>query len=137
MNWITDTIAIGDAEEAQDAALLRRESIHSILGLITLLKDTPPTSLGVKRIEVVPLRDGPGNDPQVFLRSVDTLAELVRDAPPVLVHCRGGRFRAVVVVAGYFMRSLGLDAATALARVAAKRETFVLPFMEGLLKHIN
>src|SRR5262245_39159151 len=66
MDWITDQIAIGDYREAQDASLLRQHKFGSVLGLISTLRGTEPASLGVKRIEVVELLDGPGNDPARF-----------------------------------------------------------------------
>jgi protein-tyrosine phosphatase len=137
MNWITDTIAIGNREEAQDSALLRSESIGSILSLVPDLKGIEPEALGVQQIEVIPLIDGPGNDPRLFLRAIRALGELLREAPPVLVQCRAGRSRSVVVVAGYLMQSLGINADAALAQVTVKRESFVLPIMERLLAHVE
>jgi protein-tyrosine phosphatase len=67
---------------------------------------------------------------------VDAVAEFVRDAPKVLVHCHAGRSRSPVVVAGYLVRALGLDADAALAHVAARRDVFVSPGLESLLDHL-
>ena len=136
MDWITDSIAIGNYLEAQDVALLRQESISSILGLVNTLEGRDPEELGVKRIEVVPLEDGAGNDVRLFRGAVDALARLVHEAPPVLVHCVLGRSRSAVVVAAHLMNTLGIDAEGALARIAARRSISVAaklrPFLDGI-----
>jgi protein-tyrosine phosphatase len=133
MDWITENIAIGNYVEAEDGDLLRKGSIRSILGLIRTLQGKEPADLGLTRIEVVPLVDGPGNDSRLFQCAVAALTELVQTAPPVLVHCQAGRSRSIVVVAGYLMKSLGIDVDEALARVSAKREGYVSPDMKSLL----
>jgi len=136
MNWITDTIAIGNFCDAQDAALLRERGIASILGLTPTLKGKSADEIGLQALEVIPLEDGPGNDPRLFLLAIKALERLAREASPVLVHCHAGRSRSVIVVAGYLMKSLGLEAEAALAQVAARREIAVTAGMERLLEHI-
>jgi len=133
MDWITDHIAIGNFLEAQDTDLLQKHSIRSILGLIRTLQSSDATRLGLQRIEVVPLQDGPGNEPRTFLRAIELLEELVVQASPVLVHCHAGRSRSVVVVAGYLMKSMRIDADEALKMVTVKRESYVIPEMARLL----
>lgn len=133
MDWITDEIAIGNYLDAVDPDVLRAESIRSILGLTRSLQGANPALLGVEAIEVFPLEDGPNNDEALFRQIIETLARLVRDAAPVLVHCHAGRSRSVVVVAGYLMASLGITAQDALDRVAAKRDAAVTPGVERLL----
>ena len=137
MDWITDSIAIGNREEAQDADLLRVHSIRSILGLIKLLEPVDASRLGVERIAVFPLADGPGNDMRIVQRAVDMLGELVRETPPVLVHCQAGRSRSAIVVAGYLMKSLRIEADEALVKVAAKREIYATPEMTRLLDWLD
>lgn len=61
MNWITEQIAIGNYLDAQDVNLLRREGIVSILSLDGTLAGRVPPDLGVQKISVVKLIDGPGN----------------------------------------------------------------------------
>ncbi len=100
MDWITDKVAIGCYLDAQDADLLRRESIRSVLGLVATLDGKSPTELGLARIEIITLVDGPGNDPSRFARAVDMLTELAAESAPVLVHCRAGWSRSPAVVAG-------------------------------------
>jgi hypothetical protein len=136
MDWITDQIAIGGYQDAQDPDVLQAKAINSILGLTRTLQGANPALLGVKLVEVVPLEDGPGNEVRLFLETVDTLSRLVQEAPPVLVHCHAGRSRSVVVVAGYLMKSLGIGANEALDRVAARREVAVAPGLERLLDFI-
>lgn len=133
MDWITDTVAIGNLEEAQDAELLRQHSIRSVLSLIRLPGANCTTSGEVQRTVVIPLIDGPGNDMRLVQRAVDALAELSREAPPVFVHCRAGRSRSAIIVAGFLMKSLGIEADDALKYVAAKRETYYAPEMTRLL----
>jgi len=137
MNWITDSIAIGNREEAENLDLLRDQSIGSILGLIKLLAPCDASRLGVRRIAVFPLVDGPGNDVRIVQQAVDTLAELASEVPPVLVHCHAGRSRSAIVVAGFLMKSLGIEADEALAMVAAKREIYAAPEMTRLLDWLD
>jgi hypothetical protein len=137
MDWITDTIAIGNYLEAQDAELLRRNRIRAVLSLDRTLQATVPSSLGLTAIEAVPLDDGPGNDPRLFERAVSALVSLCKDHAPVLVQCHAGRSRSAVVVAGYFMRTQGIEADEALALVAAKREINVTPGLEALLDRLS
>ncbi|OAI47682.1 hypothetical protein AYO44_09295 [Planctomycetaceae bacterium SCGC AG-212-F19] len=71
MEWITDEIAIGDLRDAQDCALLYWEDVWSVLSLVALLVGRTPASLGVERLEVFPLQDGPGDTPQRFAQAVE------------------------------------------------------------------
>ncbi len=136
MNWITETIAIGNYLEAQDADLLRGEGIGSILSLDGSLQGRAPLELGVKAIRVIQLHDGPGNDPSRFLAAVDAVAHLLGKAPPLLVQCHAGRSRSVVVVAGHLVKARRRTPDEALRLVASKREAQVTPGMADLLWHI-
>jgi protein-tyrosine phosphatase len=133
MDWITNDIAIGNYLEASDRDLLSRHAVRSVLGLTEALRGTACESLNLRAIEIIPLEDAPVNDQRLFRRAVDALARLVHEARPVLVHCHAGRSRSVVVVAGYLMRTLKIEAEEALARVAAKREIAVTEGLERLL----
>ncbi len=130
MDWITDTIAIGNYLEAQDEQLLKGQSIASVLSLDGTLRGVDAGALGLREIEIVPLEDRPGNDSCLFRRAIDALARLTREAPPVLVQCHAGRSRSVIVVAGHLAHALGIDAEEAIAQVAAKREIAVTPGLE-------
>jgi protein-tyrosine phosphatase len=137
VDWIEKDIAIGNYLEAKDAELLQKESIASALSLDGTLSGVQPESVNLKRIEVVRLEDGPGNDLRLFNLAVDALDGLVRGSPPVLVQCHAGRSRSVVVVAAYLARRYCIDARTALARVASKRETAITPGLELLLEKLS
>ena len=137
MDWVTDEIAIGNCLEAQDTTLLRREGIRSVLCLDRTLQDQDAVSYGLEAIRCIALEDGPGNDARLFRRAVDTLTDLCQSNGPVLVQCHAGRSRSVVVVAGYLMQALGIDAGEALARIAAKREVAVTAGLERLLDSLQ
>lgn len=137
MDWIEEDIAIGNFVEAKDVELLEKASISSALSLDGTLSGVLPQSLKLKRIEVVRLEDGPGNDLRLFNLAINALDELVRATPPVLVQCHAGRSRSVVVVAAHLMKRLGIDAPTALARVASKREIAITPGLERLLEKLG
>jgi protein-tyrosine phosphatase len=136
MDWITDNIAIGNYLDALDVDLIRREQISSALSLDGTLHAKRPTDQGLNRIEVVGLEDGPGNDPRLFRLAVSHLADLVAEAPPVLVQCHAGRSRSAVVVAGYLVQSLGYTPADALKLVAGKREIAITAGLESLLEKL-
>ena len=136
MDWITDDIAIGNYLDAQDRDMLKTNGIRSVLCLDRTLQGRAPADLGLKSIEVVPLEDGPGNDPRLFQRAVDTLAGLCKSAGPVRVQCHAGRSRSAVVVAGHLMRTLGLEAEGALSQVSAKREIAVTAGLKRLLDNL-
>jgi protein-tyrosine phosphatase len=133
MDWITDTIAIGNYREAQDVELLRRHGIVSILSLDGTLQARHAAELGLKEVDAVHLEDGSGTDLRLLRWAVRALERLVRESAPVLVHCTAGRSRAPSVVAGYLVQSLGIDADEALARVAARRELYVADALRRLL----
>jgi hypothetical protein len=137
VDWITDEIAIGDWRDAQDAELLRRECVWSMLSLIGMFVGRSAESLGVQRVELFPLQDGPGDDPVRFARAVELLARLVEEGPPVFVHCRAGRSRSAAVVAAYLMRSRGLRAEEALAVVASRRAIELNPEMANLVRQFS
>lgn len=107
MDWITDTIAIGNHIEARDTILLREAGFASILSLDGSLSESEAECLGVTEIVSVELMDGAGNDPRRFDRATASLGRLIRETPPVLVHCHAGRSRSVAVVAAHFVVSEG------------------------------
>ena len=133
MDWITDTVAIGNHAEARDAELLRRHAFRSVLSLDGSLAADRAAEFGLA--EVVPYRlvDGAGNDLRVFRLAARDLRRLAKAQPPVLVHCHAGRSRSAVVVAAYLMLAEGLDPEAAIAAVAARREINVTPALVELL----
>jgi protein-tyrosine phosphatase len=134
VDWITDNIAIGNYLDALDRDLIRRQRIVSALSLDGTLRAKTAHESGLSRVEVVLLDDGPGNDPRLFQLAVAHLVDLVNDAPPVLVQCHAGRSRSAIVVAGYFVKTLGLEPTDALKLVGDKREIAVTAGLESLLE---
>ena len=116
--------------EAQDPTLLREAGIVSVVSLGPHAHGGRCGTAGASKCRGGALEDGPGNDPRLFLQAVEALERLVCKSRPVLVQCHAGRSRSVVVVAGYLMRSLGIEAGEALDRVAAKRPVAVTPGLE-------
>lgn len=136
MDWITETVAIGNYLEARDKALLQEAGIDAVLSLDRTLQGKQPAELGLQAIEVVPLEDAPGNDVRLFHRAVEALVRLSLQGK-VLVQCHAGRSRSVVVVAGFLMKTTGIDAEEALTLVAAKREVAVTAGVERLLDSLE
>ena len=100
MDWITDTVAIGNASEAGDAALLKRHAFRSAVSLDGLLAAADAAAGGLAEVAVHRLIDGPGNQPGVFANAVADLRRLADLHPPVLFQCHAGRSRSAAVVAG-------------------------------------
>ncbi len=121
MNWITDTILIGNYADSQRVNQVREASIQSILRLIHAGKGVDRDELGVQTIAVIPLIDGPGNDPRHLQDAIDTLAMLVEEESPVLVHCRAGISRAPTIVAGYLAKYEGMKLGSAFKLIRSKR----------------
>lgn len=136
LDWITDQIAIGNYLDAQDIELLCHSKIRSALSLDGTLYGKVPAECGLQRIECVMLEDAPGNDPRLFRRSIDSLADLVTTTPPVLVQCHAGRSRSAVVVAGYLIKHCDMTVEDALALLAAKREIAITAGVERLLDQL-
>ena len=133
MDWITDAVAIGTRSEAQTAAKLRAGGIRSVLSLDGALAEDEAAQLGLAEIVSVPLRDGSGNDPQIFRLAVESLTRLAASQAPVLVQCQYGRSRSPAVVAGYLMGVRGLDPMQARELVAAKRDISISAALVALL----
>jgi protein-tyrosine phosphatase len=137
VDWVAEGVAVGNYLVAQDADLLREQGVRSVLCLDRTLQGRQAAELGLQAIEVVPLDDGPGNDPRLFRMAVDALTTLARENGPVLVQCHAGRSRSAVVAAGYLMRALGIEQEEALARVAQARDIAVSPGLERLLESLR
>lgn len=136
MDWITDTIAIGTYAEARDRLVLVGARIRSIICLDAALRDPDEASLDIYDYEVVDLVDGPGNDPHTFDRAVRLVGAFSEHSPKLLVHCRAGRSRSAVVVAGYLMRNQRWSSGKAIAFIAAHRDIQLTPGIEELLQSL-
>jgi protein-tyrosine phosphatase len=134
VDWITDTIAIGTFLEARSHTLRVDAGIRSVICLEAVLRDEP--NLDVDDYEVIDLADGAGNDPRAFERAVRLVGVLSEQSPKLLVHCRAGRSRSVVVVAGYLMRERHWSCDEAIAFIGARREIQLTAGIEGLLRSL-
>jgi protein-tyrosine phosphatase len=137
MDWITDTIAIGTFLEARNHALRVAAGIRSIICLDAVLRDPDESSLDVDDYEVIDFADGPGNDPRLFDQAVRLVGVLSEQSPKLLVHCRAGRSRSAVVVAGYLMRERRWSCDQAIAFVAGRRDIQLTPGIEALLRSVG
>jgi protein-tyrosine phosphatase len=117
MDWITEQIAIGNIEDALDLAALKQAGIRAVLGLT----DFPNLAHSGLRWHRHLLIDGAGNPPGALDQAVETLATLVREQPPVLVHCQEGKSRSAAIVALYLARTHGLTLTEACAWIQARR----------------
>lgn len=137
MDWITESIAIGNYLEAQDKDLLAQEGLRSALSLDGTLKGDKAQELGLDQIVSTVLIDGDGNDLRVIAGAIESLMYLVQLNPPVLVQCHAGRSRSVAVVAGYLMRMKALDPDDAIALVTAKRNAMLADGLRNLLYKLH
>jgi len=134
MDWITDTIAIGTYVEAHNRVVRVGAGIRSIICLDAAVRDPDEPNLDIDDYEVVDLADGPGNDPRTFDRAVRLVGAFSEQSPKLLVHCRAGRSRSAVVVAGYLMRNRHWSSGKAMAFIAAHRDIQLTPGIEELLQ---
>lgn len=134
MNWITESIGIGNYLDAESEELRTANDIRSMLCLNGKLRGVHPDSLLLDAIDNYDLKDGPGNSTEIFRRAVESLSRLERRHPKVLVFCHAGRSRSVVVVAAHLMRSKRLSVQDALKFVTARREAALTAGIETLLE---
>jgi protein-tyrosine phosphatase len=136
MDWVTESIAIGNYIEARDDALIRHCGFRSLLSLDGSVEENEASALGFDLIVAVKLIDGPGNDLAQFRYAVESLVDLAEpshDSSPILVHCHAGRSRSVAVVAGYLKHTRHLSVAAAIAHIADRREIALAPELRALL----
>lgn len=107
MNFITDSIAIGNTHDATDLAGLQAAGIRSILCLNGQLAGRTPEDCGVDELTCLNLVDGKGNDPWLFERAVKAVGHHATKHPKLLVHCQAGKSRSVMVVACHLVRQNG------------------------------
>ena len=128
MDWITDNIAIGNFVDARDA---KKGEVDAILCLID---DCCSEDNDEFDIVVIPLVDAAGNDKRNFKDATDYIDDVVSSDEKILVHCHAGRSRSVCIVARYFMIKERLTSHQALAKIEAKREIYLSPGIEEILK---
>ena len=118
MDWVTENIAIGSMQDAQDARTLTDGGVRAVLnvGIVPVWYGPP-----VEEHAHIALLDSRGNNPRDLLEAVETLDRFVRERGRVLVHCLGGWSRSPCVVACYLWQRQQMDLEAALALLRSKR----------------
>ena len=70
MNFITDTIAVGNFIDAEDRTTREAAGIRSILCLNALLQGCKTADFGVEALPCFDLTDGSGNELRSFSRKI-------------------------------------------------------------------
>lgn len=128
MDWISEHIAIGDAEDAVKHA-------GEVDILLCLTRDCCEHRCDANGC-CISLHDGPGNVRAHVLTAIAFLAESVAKGLKILVHCRAGRSRSVALVAAYFMKHHGLSRAQALTLIGKKRDYLLSPGIEEIFAFV-
>jgi len=110
MDWITESIAIGNYLDAQDEELRRSQGIRSMICLNGRLTGVKASELGLDALQNYSFHDGPGNDPAIFQRAVEAVGWFAKSYPKLLVQCHAGRSRSVVLVTAHLMLAEGWSA---------------------------
>jgi len=102
ITYITDEIAIGDAEDAKTITTEKFDATVNVAVDLNICDVVDPEirNYFVKRHKVG-LVDGAGNDPLTFMAAVLLLHSLVKNGRRVLLHCQAGTSRSVMVGATY------------------------------------
>jgi protein-tyrosine phosphatase len=100
IDFVTEKIAIGNRVDAQNRILLEKHGIRSVLTLDGYMGSSYAEEFALDDHATFSLIDGDGNNPSILQRAVETLIDMATQSAPVLVHCRAGRSRSPVVVAG-------------------------------------
>jgi len=136
MDWITETIAIGNRLEAHDSSLRAHEGFRSLISLDGSMTDDRAQAIGYEDWVCITMVDGPGNDLAAIRKVVRALVDMAKGSPPVLVHCHAGRSRSVTVVAGYLVKTRAWSVQAAYDYIATKRETAVQDGLPDLLRKL-
>ena len=120
--------------DTENTELRESSGIRSMICLNGARRGVAAPSLHPEALDNYDLKDGPGNDPEIFRRAVESVGYLTRRHPKLLVQCHAGRSRSVVVVAAYLMQVRGWSAEQGLAFVASKREIALTSGIELLLR---
>lgn len=128
MDWITDNIAIGNFIDAKN---VQKTEVDAILCLKDNCCHEDNDAFDVL---VIPLVDASGNDKRLVDDALDFIDDVVSGGGKILVHCHAGRSRSVCIVARYLMIKQGLTRGQALSKIEAKREIYLSPGVEEILK---
>jgi hypothetical protein len=96
MDHVTDSLLVGDADDASDNDGLRAAGVTTVL---SVTHDSPASPARGYTVVDRRLVDGPRNDAEAFADAVDSLRSLLVRGECVLVHCSAGASRSVAVAA--------------------------------------
>ncbi len=118
MDWITESIAIGNIDDAMHRRALSGAGISAVLGLNEYPTFLDEWGFAWRRVQLV---DGPGNSADVVRSALDVLDEFLLNGHRVLVHCTEGVSRAPFVIACHLAMNNDWDFDRALTFIAGKR----------------
>jgi hypothetical protein len=118
MDHVTDSLLVGDTDDASDHDGLRAAGVTAVL---SLTHDSPASPARGYTVVDRPLVDGPRNDAEAFTDAVDSLRSLLARGERVLVHCSAGASRSVAVAAAALAIERDGPVDEALATVCAAR----------------
>lgn len=127
MDWITNTLAIGNF---LDARKVRESEVEAIL---CLKSDCCNEDNREFDILCVPLVDGAGNCVRDILDAINFVDDVVSNGDRILIHCHAGRSRSVCIAAKFLMRAENLTSHQALQRIEKKRDIYLSPGIEEIL----
>jgi protein-tyrosine phosphatase len=116
MRWVTDTLAVGNIENAMDVETLRAAGVTAVLGLNRFPSLRHVADLDWRRVELI---DGHGNASDHVMLAIQVLEELL-GRHRVLLHCDAGRSRSPFIAACYLARRLSCGFCEAIAIVQAR-----------------
>ncbi len=128
MDWVTKQIAIGNYLDAKNASPAEVDAI------LCLRPDCCDEDSDDFDMLCVPLSDGAGNNQRLFAEAIAFLDDVVSRGDKILVHCHAGRSRSVCIVARYLMLKQNISSQQALEKIALKREIYLSPGIEEILK---
>lgn len=108
MDWIDDTVAVGNWFDGLSARRRRREGIELIIDTRVLFTKSIRLSRRTPLIESL-------------VKTMDQITELIPLKPKVLLYCSRGRDRSVFVATMYVMKRYGVGYQEAYEIVKSKR----------------
>ena len=138
VRWITPELAVGYAPRSQDAlSTIRDNKIEAIVNLCAECYDLHQLEKNAGfEVWYIPVHDEGVPSMEDLERTLDWMAESIRNGKKVLVHCRFGIGRTGTIVAAYLMRE-GFSFKEALAKMSHTPSTPMSHQQFKLLKNYS